>query len=88
MKVVVLYRSKSEHGTAVEQYAREFEVRSSKKLELLEVDTPEGEALAKLYDVMQYPALIAMADDGTMQNTWEGMPLPLINEVAGYVIEH
>lgn len=87
MKVVVLYRSKSEHGTAVEQYAREFEVRTSKKLKLQEIDTVEGDEMAKLYDVTQYPALLAIAEDGHLLKLWQGEQLPLINEVAAYVLE-
>lgn len=87
MKVVVLYRSKSEHGTAVEQYVREFERRTAKKLELLEIDTREGTALAELYDITQYPAIVATKDDGQLQKIWMGAQLPLIDEVTGYVLE-
>lgn len=87
MKVVVLYRSKSEHGTPVEEYAREFERRSSRKLQLIEVDSVEGTELAKLYDVVQYPTILATSDDGKLQNMWQGEPLPLMNEVLGYTLE-
>lgn len=87
MKVVVLYRSKSDHGTPVEDYAREFEHRTSRKLELIEVDSVQGSALAELYDVMQYPAIIATTDDGVLQNLWQGETLPLIDEVMGYALE-
>ena len=87
MKAVVLYRSKSEHGRAVEQYAREFERRTAKQLELQELDTREGASLAELYDVTEYPAIIATSDDGQLQKLWMGQPLPLIDEVAGYVLQ-
>lgn len=87
MKVVVLYRSKSEHGTPVEEYAREFERRTSRQLELIEIDSVEGDALAKLYDITSYPAIIATSNDGKLQNMWQGEQLPLINEVMGYVLE-
>lgn len=87
MKVLVLYRSKSEHGTAVEEYVREFERRTSRKLELLEIDTIEGEALAKLYDITRYPAVVTTSDDGKLQRMWLGENLPLVNEVMGYLLE-
>lgn len=87
MKAVVLYRSKSEHGTAVEQYAREFQRRTSKALRLQEIDTREGAALAQLYDVTQYPAIIAFDNEGKLQHLWMGAQLPLIDEVVGYVLE-
>ena len=85
--MVVLYRSKSEHGTAVEEYVREFERRTSRKLELLEIDTVEGEALAKLYDITRYPAVVATSDDGKLQRMWLGEHLPLMNDVTGYLVE-
>lgn len=87
MKVVVLYRSASEHGTSVEAYIREFERRTSVTLATYDVDTKEGWNFAELYDITQYPAIVATANDGTLQNMWQGEPLPLIDEVAGYVIE-
>jgi len=85
--VVVLYREKSEHRQAVAEYAREFERRTSRKLELLDIDSKKGWDLAELYDVTQYPAIMATSDDGKLQNMWQGEPLPLINEVIGYTIE-
>lgn len=71
----------------VAEYAREFERRTSRELQLLDIDTKDGWEMAKLYDVTQYPAIVAMADDGTLQNLWQGEPLPLIDEVSGYVLE-
>lgn len=87
MKVVVLYRSKSEHGTPVEEYAREFKRRTARDLELLDVDTKAGWDMAELYEVTNYPAILATANDGKLQNMWQGEPLPLMNEVMGYALE-
>lgn len=87
MKVVVLYRPVSEHATSVEQYAREFEQRTSRKLELMDVDSKEGTALAELYDVVRYPCFLAITDAGVLQKVWMDETLPLIDEVTGYIIE-
>lgn len=87
MKVVVLYRSKSEHGTPVEEYVREFKRRTSRELKLIDVDGKEGWNLAELYGVTQYPAILATTEDGKLQNMWQGEPLPLMNEVMGYALE-
>jgi hypothetical protein len=87
MKVVVLYRPVSEHATSVEQYAREFKHRTSKDLELLDVDSKEGSAMAELYDVVRYPCFLALTDEGVLQKIWMDQALPLINEVTGYIIE-
>ncbi len=85
--MVVLYREKSEHRQAVAEYVREFERRTSRKLALVDIDTKEGWDLAKLYEITQYPAIIATSDDGKLQHMWQGTPLPLINEVVGYALE-
>jgi hypothetical protein len=87
MKVVILYRPNSDHATEVESYVRDFEHQHnlSDKVELVSVNTREGAATASLYDVMAYPTILAMAEDGRLLNVWQGKPLPLMDEVAGYI---
>lgn len=64
----------------------DYQVRhGSSKLELVNVDEREGIALASLYDIMQFPAIMAMATDGTLLHLWEGSQLPLMDEVASYM---
>lgn len=83
MKVVVLYRPNTDYARSAEDFAREFERRSwNKKVQLLSLDTRDGAALASLYDVVRYPAILAVRDDGQLQQMWQGDPLPLLNEVA------
>lgn len=86
MKVVVLYRSHSEHGRAVEEYLHEYYKRTGRKLASIDIDTREGARTAELYDIVEYPAVIALASDGTLQRSWMG-PLPLMNEITGYALE-
>lgn len=87
MKAIVLYRPNSEHARAVEEYIREFQRRTGRNLELLDVDTKEGANMVELYDAVRYPAVIAIADDGRMLSSWLGEPLPLINDVDGYLVK-
>ena len=85
MKLVVLYRPNSEHARKVEEFARDFShSHANKKLELVSLDTRDGASTATLYDVMQYPAVLVLKDDGQILKEWEGEMLPLINEVAYY----
>ena len=53
-------------------------------MELVSMESREGVTKAELYDVMQFPAILAVANDGSLINSWIGMPLPLMNDVAGY----
>ncbi|HEX8181991.1 MAG TPA: hypothetical protein VF575_00140 [Candidatus Saccharimonadales bacterium] len=88
MKVVILYRPKSEHSTAVESFVHDYQIRhGSARLELVNVDEREGIALARLYDIVSYPAILAMAADGTLLHMWADQQLPLMDEVASYMVE-
>lgn len=85
MKVVILYRPESEHGRQVEEFAREFTRREpSRRIDLISLDTRDGAAMATLYDITQYPAILAMRDDGQLLQWWQGQQLPLMNELAAY----
>jgi len=85
MKVLVLYRPNSEHGRLVEEFIRDFQRRyEAAKLEIINIDTREGIATASLYDVMQYPAILVLQNDGYLQKSWMGDRLPLMDEVFGY----
>lgn len=86
VKLLVLYRPDSEHSTDVESFVRDFQrqYELGHKIELLSLNTRDGAATASLYDVMTYPAILALANDGSVLNMWQGMPMPLMDEVAGY----
>ena len=86
MKVVILYRPKSEQARAVETFVHDFENRHpDAKIELVNIDEREGLALASLYDVMRFPAIMVLATDGVLQQLWQNDPLPLMDEVASYL---
>jgi hypothetical protein len=87
VKLLILYRPDSEHSTEVESFVRDFEHQHDvgNRVQLESVSTREGAATATLYDIMRYPALLAITDDGSVLNSWEGEPLPLMDEVAGYL---
>ncbi len=88
MKLLILYRPDSDHSTDIESFVRDFQHRFDvgRKIEMVSLNTRDGAATASLYDVMSYPAILALADDGSVLNVWQGVPLPLMNEVAGYAV--
>lgn len=86
MKVVVLYHPESDHARSVLTFQRDFERLSSKTVQLLSLETPEGDTQAKLYGVTQYPAVIICADSGEVLKFWEGELLPQISEVISYIL--
>lgn len=85
MRVVVLTRSGTDYSRTVETFITDFARQTGKQLEVLEADSKEAESVANTYDIMEYPTIIALSDDGQMQNMWTGVNLPTIGEVSYYV---
>ena len=86
MKVVILYHPESEYARSVLIFKRDYEKLTSKQVELLSLETPEGDDMAKLYGITQYPAIVVCSDNGELQKLWEGDSLPLISEVVSYTL--
>jgi len=86
MKAVILYHPKSAEARIVEEYVHDFSGRSSKKIELLSLETRDGAATATIYDIVQYPALMVLDESGQMHKAWQGTSMPLIDELAGYLV--
>jgi hypothetical protein len=86
MKIVVLYRPESEQARLTEGFIRDYQRQghNADTLQVLNIDSSEGQAAAGLYGVVQYPAILALRDDGQLQRSWEGDSLPLMDEVAAY----
>ena len=84
MRIVVLYHPKSEQGGLIEDFVRDFERFKAKKLEPVSLETIEGSDLARLYDITAYPAVLVMRDNGSLLRLWQGMPLPLMDELSYY----
>jgi hypothetical protein len=88
MVLVALYRKNSEQERPVIEFLEMLRRRyPGKPVVELNIDTREGAAEASLYGVVQYPALLVRSLDGHIQGMWEGIPLPLIDEVAGLLLE-
>jgi hypothetical protein len=85
MRIVILYRPQSEHARVVEEFIQNYrDHHSSGRLDVLNVDSREGSDMISLYDIMQYPTILALSNDGSVLHTWEGDMLPLQDEVAAY----
>lgn len=84
-KITILYHANSEQDSLVQEYQREYQKRTSGKISLLNLETQEGESLASAIGAVQYPAIVALSEDGSrFLQLWQGEPLPLINEVFYY----
>jgi hypothetical protein len=85
MRTVILYHSQSEFAGKAEDFKRDFENRHpDKKIELLSLETDQGAEMAKLYDIVRYPAIVVMTNEGHLQKFWQDQPFPLMDEVFAY----
>jgi len=84
-KIKLLYHPDSEHDPLVRSYCHDYQKLTGKDIELVSLETKEGDWLASSVEVTQYPAILAVTDDdSTVVKMWQGEPLPLLSEVAYY----
>lgn len=85
MRVVVVYRYESDHAREVLDYLRDFSKQTGHTVEEVDPDSRDGAQFCRVYDIVEYPTMIALSDGGQVQNVWRGRPLPTISEVSFYV---
>lgn len=85
MKTVIVYKDESDHAREVIDYLRDFKRQTGHDLETINPDTRDGSSFCRIYDIVEYPSVVALSDDGALQNLWRGSPLPTISEVSYYV---
>ena len=87
MRTVILYHPNAEFAGLAQDYKRDFELRHpDREIELISLETVVGADMAKLYDVVRYPAILVIASDGQLQKFWQDQPFPLMDEVAAYSV--
>lgn len=86
MRIVILYRPASEHARVVEEYIADFQrFHPGLAIETHNIDSIEGSRLAQTYEIMQYPAVLALTSEGQAQQQWVGVDnMPLMNDLAYY----
>jgi hypothetical protein len=85
VRVVVVYKDETEYARTVTDYLRDFYRQTGHELETVDPDMPDGISFCRAYDIVEYPSIIALSDDGALQQLWRGLPLPTISEVSYYV---
>ena len=85
MKVIIVYRHESDHAREVIDYLRDFKRQTGHEISTLDPDSPDGRDTCRVYDVVEYPTILAISDDSRLQNMWRGRPLPTISELSFYV---
>lgn len=84
MKTYIVYKDFSDHSRAVREYVHDFNKQTGRDIDLINPESADGESFCSAYGVVEYPTVVAVADDGQMQRMWVGLPLPTIMEISYY----
>lgn len=81
MRLVCVWRRESDYGRTMEEWLTEFERRTGMEVESMSPDGRDGAGFCRTYDIVEYPTLLALDDDGSVLAMWRGQTLPTFDEV-------
>jgi len=84
MRVVVLTKERTDYARDVETFLGDFRRVTGRELEVIDPESPAGVSFCQAYGIWDFPIIVAISDDGQMQQQWRGLPLPTINELSYY----
>lgn len=87
MRVVVITKENTDYARTVDTFITDFTRQTGRELDVLDPDSSEGSSFCRTYDIVEYPSIIALGNDGQMQNLWAGTTLPTISEVSYYATQ-
>lgn len=85
MKVVCVWKDNTDYAREVTDWMEEFRRETGNEVESLDPDTVNGEIFVRAHDIMEYPTIVAIAEDGKVQREWRGTPMPQFDEVSYYL---
>jgi hypothetical protein len=85
MRVIAVYKDNYDYTRTVTEFLHDVDRRTGKALEIVDPDSVAGIQFCETYGIMQYPTILAMREDGFMQNMWTGLPLPTTDEISYYL---
>lgn len=84
MRVAIIYRDNQDYSRAVNEWLEAFKRQTGKELEKIDPDRETN--FCETYDIVEYPTIIAIGNQGDVRAIWRGRELPLINEVSFYML--
>ena len=81
MKALVFYRKSDTNRLKLEMNELKKNLAISHiTSQDIDADSPAGAGMAEAYDIMSFPAVLLMREDGVAQKVWQGT-LPSNNEI-------
>ena len=84
MKAYFFYRPNTDAYLSIDTFFKLLNDMQKAKLQVFSVDTPEGDRLSRLYQIMSYPSVVVARDDGSQIKLWHG-ELPIVADLAIYL---
>ena len=84
MRVVCIYRDKQDYTRSVIEWLENVRRQTGHEVETMDPD--ENPNFCEAYDIVEYPTILALDDNGKVASMWRGRTLPLINEVLYYMV--
>lgn len=84
MRVVCIYRDNQDYSRSVDEWLTNIYRQTGREIETINPDKNTG--FCEAYDVVEYPTILALGEQGDVRASWRGRNLPLTNEVLSYMI--
>lgn len=84
MRVVCVYRDNQDYSRSVNEWLSNLHRQTGKEIEIINPDNDPK--FCEAYDVVEYPTILALGEQGDVRASWRGPNLPLIDDVLYYMI--
>jgi hypothetical protein len=83
MRIVCVFRDNQDYTRSTLEWLESFYRQTGYQIEQLD---PDGNPhFCETYDIVEYPTLLALSNNGEVRAMWRGRNFPLINEVSYYI---
>lgn len=84
MRVVCVYKENQDYSRTVDEWITNIYRQTGKQIETMNPD--ENQNFCEAYDIVEYPTVLALGEQGDIKASWRGRELPLINDVSYYMV--
>ena len=84
MSVICVYRDNQDYTRSVTEWLENVRRQTGREVEKMDPDN--NPSFCEAYDIVEYPTILSIGNNGEVRASWRGRSLPLINEVLFYMI--
>ena len=85
MRIICIYRDNQDYTRTVDEWLENFRRQTGREIETMNPD--ENPNFCETHDILEFPTIIALGEQGDVRASWSGRDMPLIDEVLFYVIQ-